>query len=67
MDGGLEVGRVVRQVSRLLDSVEAGRVAELLPYLRFWELPVCTEDEGFDGTTWELEGVSRGRYHVAHR
>jgi hypothetical protein len=66
-DGGFEAGRIDRRERRLLTQEEANRVAGILPYLRFWELPAFTEDDGCDGTTWVLEGVNRGRYHVVHR
>jgi hypothetical protein len=66
-DGGFEIGRVDRRVARLLSNTEAIRVADLLPLLRFWELPPFIDDTGCDGTTWVLEGVDGGRYHVAHR
>ncbi len=66
-DGGFQVGRVVKRISRFLEAGEANRLADLLLYLRFWQLPTFVGDAGLDGTTWVLEGISRGRYHVVHR
>ena len=66
-NGGFEVGQVDHRTTRLLTWDEAARVADLLPYVRFWALPTFVVEDGLDGTTWVLEGVRRGRYHVVHR
>ena len=66
-DGGFTVGVVDWRVDRTLTLKEAARVAAAFADLRFWESAAFINDYGLDGTTWLLEGVSRGTYHAVRR
>jgi hypothetical protein len=67
-EAGFGVGKLVRRESRLLSPKEAVGVQELLDYLSFWSLPARDPDtEGFDTTSYLLEGVQHGQYDVVHR
>jgi hypothetical protein len=68
-EAGFEVGKLIRSEDRFLTAEEAGRLADLWRYLRFWSLPAeGDEDEDvFDGTTYAEEAAHQGQYHIAHR
>jgi hypothetical protein len=53
--------------TRRLGDVEARRLEELLRDLHFHDMPVSVDRDGLDGTTWLLEGVNGGTYHVVER
>jgi hypothetical protein len=56
---------------RRLSKEEVKEFQELFAQLQFWELPAVGalehEDIWFDPTTWILEGVQSGRYHLVRR
>jgi len=53
-----------------LSPVPADQVSDLLKHLdggHFWEMPTESQDRGFDGAEWILEGVRASRYHIVVR
>lgn len=53
-----------------LSPVPEDRVSDFLRQLNrahFWEMPTESQQRGFDGAEWILEGVQDGKYHIAVR
>jgi hypothetical protein len=53
-----------------LAAVPQSRVLDFLNHLdhaHFWEMPTESDDRGFDGAEWILEGVHDGKYHIVVR
>lgn len=66
--GGYEPGRMILTEQRRLSQDEWDAFMRLLEYSCYWEQPTeDSEDAGFDGAQWILEGVRNGRYHVVDR
>jgi hypothetical protein len=65
--GGYEPGGVVWHDSVEVTPGDAESYLQRAKVAEFWSMPVQANDLGFDGTTWMLEGVQGGRYHVVVR
>lgn len=53
-----------------LSTVPEVRVSDFLKHLErahFWEMPTESQNRGFDGAEWILEGVHDGKYHIVVR
>jgi hypothetical protein len=67
-EAGFDLGKLVRCEDRWLSDPEAAQVAEMWNYLRFWSLaPVGSSEDVLDGTSFVMEAVEHGRYHVVTR
>jgi hypothetical protein len=66
--GGYEPGNLILAEQRRLAPAEWDAFTRLLRHSCYWELPTeNTEEIGFDGAQWILEGVRGGRYHIVDR
>jgi hypothetical protein len=65
--GGYQPGKLITDQTRPLTNAEWNHFLSLLDRSCYWQLPTRTDDIGFDGAQWILEGVREGRYHVVDR
>jgi hypothetical protein len=60
-------GISARRNDQLIAGKDAERLMDLWGDLRFWSIAAVDDKDAFDGTTYILEAVERGRYRVVHR
>ena len=65
--GTIEPGRLITDQTRPLTDTEWDHFINLLDRSCYWQLGPETDDIGFDGARWVLEGVREGRYHLVDR
>ena len=69
LDGlaGYDPGELVEAKDIELTAEDSNSLALLIQNLDFFRLPIDDDVRGWDGTEWIIEGVSQGKYHIAHR
>jgi hypothetical protein len=65
--GGYDSGKIEKTVTKTMGKSEIDLFLELIKTEQFWELPPSTDEIGFDGARWLIEGLSNSRYHLVQR
>jgi hypothetical protein len=65
--GGHEPGKLVRTEKKPVDDTLLAKLRNSVQHGRFFELPATDRNLGADGSTWILEVIKDGRYHVVSR
>ncbi|MCB0739049.1 MAG: hypothetical protein KDC92_16185 [Bacteroidetes bacterium] len=59
---------IIKQTTTILNSIQIENVNRFLNGAQFWDLPSQDPKSlGFDGATWLLEGIKKGKYHYTER
>lgn len=69
LDGqaGYDPGKLVESKNVTLSTQDSKTLAMLIQNLNFFQMPTEDNVRGMDGDEWIIEGVSKGKYHVAVR
>jgi hypothetical protein len=66
-EGGYDLGKIEKTETKTMNKSEIDVFLKLIETEKFWELPPRTDEIGFDGARWLMEGLSNGTYHVVQR
>lgn len=65
--GGYEPGKLKKKYEKEISKDRIDNLLELISENDFWNLPTKTNDIGFDGSQWIIEGLLGGKYHIIDR